>query len=559
MDDFSLSPDGVLAAVLATNSSAQSRYSISIVDTETGTVLRNDLYASDTHLRWLDNRRFEFEVYEKNLHTNVTYEFDAQKPTEAMKSRTIPVPFRSEDWQVHFYGGAAVLQSRTGQKIDLSALQFAGRSPRDTMIGCTERWAFLKTLGPRGFPQIVRVDLFNKTAHLVVPEMGVMYATVSIDSDALFIHAHLGASERLFVYNFFGFFRANVEIPSGCSMTSAEWERPGETINIYLTSVLEPATRFVYDIKTESFEEGNPVEYMMSLNGVLYKHQIVSVLSADGTAVPVRMIYRSALKQNRSRAVLIKSYGAFGSIDEFYPNYTPDVIPFLENGGIYVTPAVRGGGELGPAWHQAGAREGKKKTMEDLYATAGYFINNNYATANHILAMGVSNGALLTAATALHQDLGPSPFGLIIAINGNHDILNAAVLDADKAAYWATENGDGRKTTTQAWVRSWSPVEQAREVTAAPHIMILVGERDPIVNPGNSYRLAYRLWENPHLVPQQIDLLSFEHGEHSQFTTTYNQPHSMQSQVAIWTRVFDYLGWSFHYNPHSEALPSRAH
>src|SRR6185295_14677711 len=142
----------------------------------------------------------------------------------------------------------------------------------------------------------------------------------------------------------------------------------------------------------------------------LYETERVFATSKDGTKVPVFITHKKGLVKDGSNPTMLYGYGGF-DISEV-PRFRPDVPAFLEKGGVYATANMRGGGEYGEAWHEAGMFEKKQHVFDDFIAAAEYLVRERYATPQTLGIMGGSNGGLLAGAVERQRpilSLSPCP------------------------------------------------------------------------------------------------------------------------------------------------------
>lgn len=205
----------------------------------------------------------------------------------------------------------------------------------------------------------------------------------------------------------------------------------------------------------------------------------VSYASRDGTVVTMWLVGRGVTIDGPSesrRPVLIEAYGGFDVT--MTPRFDPMLLPWLDAGGLYAVPNLRGGGEYGEDWYLAGVRENKQNTIDDLLAAAEWLIDNGYSSTKQLAVRGTSNGGL-TAAAALTQR--PELFAAAV--------LNAPLTDMLRyqhfliAGYWAEEYGVADDPQARAYLRAYSPLHNIRAHTRYPAVLITAGEHDRRVHP----------------------------------------------------------------------------
>ena len=182
------------------------------------------------------------------------------------------------------------------------------------------------------------------------------------------------------------------------------------------TSPLYPATVFSYDVKSSANAPFDPPKPSVDVSQ--YETKQMFAVSKDGTKVPFFMTSTKNVARDGTNPTMLYGYGGF-SISET-PTYRPDVPAFLELGGIWVTANMRGGGEYGEAWHQAGMLEKKQNVFDDFIAVAEHLIKEKYTSPAKLGISGGSNGGLLVGAVELQR---PDLFAVALPAVGVMDML----------------------------------------------------------------------------------------------------------------------------------------
>ncbi|XP_037041818.1 prolyl endopeptidase-like isoform X1 [Bradysia coprophila] len=215
--------------------------------------------------------------------------------------------------------------------------------------------------------------------------------------------------------------------------------------------------------------------------------------SYDGTLIPMFIIHKQNLVRNRSASALLYGYGGFNI--PVSPAFSPSRIVFLQNlDGVYAIPNIRGGGEYGSKWHEAGQALNKQTVFDDFQAAAEYLINENYTTASKIAINGGSNGGLLVSACINQR---PDLYGAAVDEVGVHDLLRFQKFTIGYA--WCPEYGcseDGNQTVFENLYRL-SPLHNVRMPTDKnvqyPSVLLTTGDHDDRVVPLHSYKLIAEL------------------------------------------------------------------
>ena len=247
------------------------------------------------------------------------------------------------------------------------------------------------------------------------------------------------------------------------------------------TSPLQPATAFVYDAKTNTSRAFNPPK--LTFNPAQFETERVFYQSKDGTRVPMFITRRRDLVKDGSNPTMLYSYGGF-SISET-PGFRPDVIAWLEQGGVYAVANIRGGGEYGEEWHRAGQFEHKQNVFDDFIAAAEYLVREKYTSKEKLAINGGSNGGLLVGAVMTQR---PDLFGVAVPQVGVMDMLRYNAFTGGAA--WATEYGASSDSAAFRYLRAYSPLHNVKAGVCYPATLLTTADHDDRVVPSHSYKFA---------------------------------------------------------------------
>jgi prolyl oligopeptidase len=209
-------------------------------------------------------------------------------------------------------------------------------------------------------------------------------------------------------------------------------------------------------------------------------------ISKDGTHVPLNIISRKGIKLDGTNPTLLYGYGGY-DISEV-PTFSALRRIWIEQGGVYVVANIRGGGEFGDAWHQAGRLTNKQNVFDDFAAAAFDLINHRYTAPAHLAILGGSNGGLLMgAALTQHPDL----FRAVVSHVGIYDMLRFNLWP--NGAFNVTEFGDPNDPAQFRALFAYSPYHRVVDGTKYPAVILFSGTNDPRVNPSDSRKFAARL------------------------------------------------------------------
>jgi len=286
-------------------------------------------------------------------------------------------------------------------------------------------------------------------------------------------------------YDMSGTFIREVELPSIGTAGGFSALRD-ETILYYsFTSFTYPSTIFRYDIETgESELYWTP---QIDFDPQAFVTEQVFYESKDGTKVPMFITYKKGLELDGTNPTYLYGYGGFNV--SLRPSFSISRLVWLENGGIYAQPNIRGGGEYGRAWHLGGTKMNRQNVFDDFIAAAEYLIDNNYTSPEKLAIAGGSNGGLLVAAVMLQR---PDLFAVVLPAVGVLDMLRYHTFTA--GAGWAFDYGTVDESEEMfRYLLGYSPVHNVEKGVAYPATLITTGDHDDRVVPAHSYKFAAAL------------------------------------------------------------------
>jgi prolyl oligopeptidase len=206
----------------------------------------------------------------------------------------------------------------------------------------------------------------------------------------------------------------------------------------------------------------------------------------DGTRIPMFIAHHRDVRPDGSRPVFMYGYGAFGWAA--FPWFQPQILAWMENGGVYAIPCLRGGGEYGEAWHEAAIRERKQTSVDDYIAAAEWLVANEYAAPRKVVANGGSASGVIAAAALIQR---PALFGAAVI-----DIPALDMVRYDRhtgAASWIPEFGSTASVVEFRALRALSPYHNLDPRVCYPPTLVLAGEKDDIAVPSHAYKFIAAL------------------------------------------------------------------
>jgi prolyl oligopeptidase len=319
---------------------------------------------------------------------------------------------------------------------------------------------------------------------VVVPETKNSIESASMVAGKLFVNALADVASDVQVFNLDGSGAGRIMPPSLGTITGpfGRFDRP--EVFYSFTSPLYPTTVFQFDVasgKSTAFEPPKT-----TFDASLYETERVFATSKDGTRVPVFITHKKGLVKDGSNPTMLYGYGGF-DISEV-PRFRPDVPAFLEKGGVYATANMRGGGEYGEVWHEAGMFEKKQNVYDDFIAAAEYLVKERYASPATLGIMGGSNGGLLVGVVMEQR---PDLFAVALPAVGVMDMLRYHKFSGGAA--WATEYGSADDPKAFAYLFKYSPLHNLKPGTCYPATLVVTADHDDRVVPSHSFKFAAAL------------------------------------------------------------------
>jgi prolyl oligopeptidase len=304
------------------------------------------------------------------------------------------------------------------------------------------------------------------------------------------------AVSRVYQYGLDGKKEKTIELPGlGTASGFGGKETEMETYYTY-TSYVYPATIFKYDLKTgaSSLYKASGVKF----DPAGYESKQVFYTSKDGEKIPMIITYKKGIQLNGKNPVMLYGYGGFNI--SMTPAFSVSNMVFIENGGIYAVANLRGGGEYGDKWHDAGIKTKKQNVFNDFIAAGEYLIKEKYTSEDYLAISGGSNGGLLVGACLTQR---PDLFRVCFPAVGVLDMLRYNKFTA--GAGWSYDYGTAEDSKEMFdYLYKYSPVHNVKQ-QCYPATMITTGDHDDRVVPAHSFKFAASLqaWQtcaNPVLI-----------------------------------------------------------
>jgi prolyl oligopeptidase len=318
----------------------------------------------------------------------------------------------------------------------------------------------------------------------VVPEKEHPLEAVAAVGGKLFAEYLVDVKSRIDVFSLEGAPEGQIALPSVGTVSGLSGKEDGDALFYGFTSPLYPSTVFRYDVKAKTqapFEPPPPV-----FDASRYETTQVFYASKDGTKVPMFVTAKKGLARDGSSPCWLTAYGGFAI--SIQPSYAAWVPAWLEMGGIFAVPNLRGGGEYGEEWHRAGMKEKKQNVFDDFIGAAEYLVKEKYTAPSRLVIQGGSNGGLLVGAVMTER---PDLFAVALPAVGVMDMLRFDKFTGGAA--WASEYGSASDPAAFKYIRAYSPLQNIKPGTCYPATLATTADHDDRVVPSHSYKFTAAL------------------------------------------------------------------
>ena len=292
------------------------------------------------------------------------------------------------------------------------------------------------------------------------------------------------ASSRLRLTDLDGGFRHEVTLPALGSLFGLGGEWDGTELFFGFSSYTVPPSVYRIDLGSGAQTLWRRVE--ADVDPERFEVRQVEVTSRDGTPVTMFVVQPRGLRRTGDAPVYLSGYGGFNI--SMTPAFSRSLLLWLEHGGVVAIPNLRGGGEYGEAWHQAGMLGRKQNSFDDFIAAAEWLIREGYTRPERLAAAGGSNGGLLMGAVLTQR---PDLFGAVVVQVPLLDMLRYHRFLI--ARLWIPEYGSPDEPAEFAWLHAYSPYHHVRQGTAYPAVLLATAESDTRVDPMHARKMAARL------------------------------------------------------------------
>ena len=323
-------------------------------------------------------------------------------------------------------------------------------------------------------------------------------------------------------YDYNGKLIRNIELPGIGTAGGFGGKEKETTLYFSFTNYVTPNTIYTFDPKTGKSEIYQQPK--VDFNGANFESKQVFYTSKDGTKIPMIITYKKGTSLNGKNPTILYGYGGFNI--SLTPAFSISNAVWLENGGIYAVANLRGGGEYGKVWHDAGTQLKKQNVFDDFIAAAEYLISENYTSSDYLAIKGGSNGGLLVGAVMTQR---PDLMKVALPAVGVLDMLRYHTFTA--GAGWAYDYGTADQSAEMfEYIKGYSPVHSVKAGTNYPATLVTTGDHDDRVVPAHSFKFAAELQakqsgDNPVLIRIEVNA---GHGAGKSVAATIQENVDMQ-------------------------------
>ena len=297
----------------------------------------------------------------------------------------------------------------------------------------------------------------------------------------------IDAISKVYQYDYNGNLLREINLPGIGTASGFSSKNNQKELYFSFSNYYTPATTYKLNIKSGIYQEfWKP---SIDFNSSDYKSEQIFYSSKDGTKVPMIITYKKGIELNGKNPTILYGYGGFNISRT--PGFSVANAVWMEQGGVYAVPNIRGGGEYGKKWHDAGVKTNKQNVFDDFIASAEYLIENNYTSRDFLAIRGGSNGGLLVGATMTQR---PDLMKVALPAVGVLDMLRYHKFTA--GAGWAYDYGTSEQSEEMFnYLKGYSPIHNVNENTIYPATLITTGDHDDRVVPAHSFKFAAELQE----------------------------------------------------------------
>jgi prolyl oligopeptidase len=322
------------------------------------------------------------------------------------------------------------------------------------------------------------IDFIPETENVLQPTTGAGY---------LFANYMVNAVSKVLQYDLNGNLIREIVLPGIGTATGFGGKTQLEELYFSFTNYNTPNAIYKFSPKDGTYNLYR--KSAIDFNSELYTSKHVFYASKDGTKIPMLITHKKGIALDGKNPTILYGYGGFNV--SLTPSFSISNAIWMEQGGVYATPNLRGGGEFGKKWHDAGTQLKKQNVFDDFIAAPEYLIKEKYTSSDYLAVRGGSNGGLLVGAVMTQR---PELMKVALPAVGVLDMLRYHTFTA--GAGWAYDYGTAADSKEMFdYLKGYSPVHNVKKDTKYPATLITTGDHDDRVVPAHSFKFAAELQE----------------------------------------------------------------
>lgn len=510
LGQLSFSKDGSIAAYAISEAGSDWR-KIIIIDAETKEVLEEPLIdVKFSGISWYKNEGFYYSSYDKPKGSELSAKTDQHKlyyHQLGQAQKDDKVIFGATAEEKHRYVGGSVTEDNRYLLIS-GAVSTSGNNlyikdltkPNSPLVTIADGFLgdtyVIDNEGDKLF-LVTNIDAPNKKVVTVnattptrenwkdlIPETENVLSA-STGGGYFFAEYMVDAISKVYQYDYQGNKVREIKLPGVGSSSALSGEKDADTLYYSFSNYKTPGTIYSYNI-----DKGESDVYRKSgakFDSDAFESKQVFYTSKDGTKVPMIITHKKGIELNGKNPTLLYAYGGFNV--SLTPSFSVSRAVWMEQGGIYAVANLRGGGEYGKKWHNAGTQLNKQNVFDDFIAAGEYLIDQNYTSSDYLAVQGGSNGGLLVGAVMTQR---PDLMQVALPAVGVLDMLRYHTFTA--GAGWAYDYGTAEQSEEMFnYLKAYSPVHNVKDGVSYPATMVTTGDHDDRVVPAHSFKFAAEL------------------------------------------------------------------
>ena len=362
----------------------------------------------------------------------------------------------------------------------------------------------------------------------VLPEKPELLESLTATGGKLFATYLKDVSGHTYVYDRSGKLENEIALPGPGTVGGFGGEKDDKDTFYVFTTMNYPPTIFRYDIASRKSTLYRAPE-IPGFKSDQYESKQVFYHSKDGTRVPMFLVYKKGLKLNGKNPTILYGYGGFDIT--INPGFSPTRIAWLEQGGVFAIANLRGGGEYGEKWHEAGMKLNKQNVFDDCIAAAEYLVKEKYTSPKFLALQGGSNGGLLVGAVVNQR---PDLFKVALPAVGVMDMLRFQKFSAGTG--WVADYGSSDDEAQFRYILRYSPLHTIKSGTHYPAIMAFTSDHDDRVVPMHTFKYISTMQEkNPHGEPALVRIET--NSGHGASNLSKNLEETADTYAFVWKNM----------------------